>query len=815
MRFALSVFKFRFGFRVEQDKQNASSLSELIRITAIDVAMAIVVAWGLLYVDAFLRDARLLPDWIAKSDPQSYDAFLTSAAQIGGVFIGLYYAGLTAVGSAFYAKTPSNLRGVFMQERIGNIYMSFLGFATFLAIALIGLRSVGYPPIALAVPTVVLMFGVGVMAFVHLGNRALGLLDPTALALPVLYELEKWVREVTVNGPRFRDAAFQNHALRSSVECVETLKVLSDTAEKQPHLSGRSFVGLAERIIGSSIRYLKHKSTIPNSSRWYKQKYEHGDWYRSEDIRTEVAGRTGTTLEPERVKNYLWLEEETSQIVLRAFQANIRADRYDLAMELCAYLHEWFKNLGQQGELAYAAELSEKVYVAVTTILPTVSQVGAPVRVEHLALVEQMAALPISAALGFLSSAESSDYDELGTQLATIDWTDSKALYRVGFRRSMLDRAEWLQERLNFEKAVEGHTISPLWYQLAQLNSVVARTFADNGAVVLNRFVRSYERWITEFLRLGQIWYGSAVLSRQWEYLNKLEARLDSALAYWDTVDRKQKIEGLPFPIISKEGIGKKIVREKRKALERMARMNLVLASENRSSELPDYAGQFLHASGDELVQALLGNDDQAVSRVFPSFFWGSLKRFDSLRPKPNVTFESDSGAFAIACAPILDLLEISGYAILLSEFYAKPALAEKVVSTWEKYLSSGAEPHPVRTIAAAIHLGNPLGFLPHRGTVRINWRMAVAQKLRSLPHRRVVRGRDFIAVDEVPVHDSPLVRVVAADRTGMFYMGVDIAIERLLKSVPVGSEVDFGRSHRDLGRAIQREIHRGVVTGD
>jgi hypothetical protein len=155
-----------------------------------------------------------------------------------------------------------------------------------------------------------------------------------------------------------------------------------------------------------------------------------------------------------------------------------------------------------------------------------------------------------------------------------------------------------------------------------------------------------------------------------------------------------------------------------------------------------------------------------------------------------------------------LDLLDVSGYAVLFSEFHAKPALAESVAAAWDEYLNpKSSATRPAQIIAAAIHLGNPLGFLPHRGTVRTSWRMAVTRAMRAVPQRPAV-GRAFPLGEEVPVHDSDLVRLFASDRYGIRYMGIDVAIYRLLKK-GIDSSVDFGRAGFDIGRAIEYQKRR------
>ena len=63
---------------------------------------------------------------------------LTSAiAAIGGVFIGLYYAAITAAMTSVYASMPTAVSQLLLQERFGNAYMRYVATLTFTALALL------------------------------------------------------------------------------------------------------------------------------------------------------------------------------------------------------------------------------------------------------------------------------------------------------------------------------------------------------------------------------------------------------------------------------------------------------------------------------------------------------------------------------------------------------------------------------------------------------------------------------------------------------------------------------------------------------
>ena len=92
-------------------------------------------------------------------DASRYASFLGTVAQIGGVFIALYFTALISVAATVFAKVPTPMRNLLVGEHVGSLYMRYLAFATFLPLLLISLTLGGVPPFHLAVPFVVMSPG--------------------------------------------------------------------------------------------------------------------------------------------------------------------------------------------------------------------------------------------------------------------------------------------------------------------------------------------------------------------------------------------------------------------------------------------------------------------------------------------------------------------------------------------------------------------------------------------------------------------------------------------------------------------------------
>ena len=152
-----------------------------------------------------------------------------------------------------------------------------------------------------------------------------------------------------------------------------------------------------------------------------------------------------------------------------------------------------------------------------------------------------------------------------------------------------------------------------------------------------------------------------------------------------------------------------------------------------------------------------------------------------------------------MASAPIIDLLDLSGYARLFSEYHHNSELWQPIRSLWEKYLHSNNG--TLNQLAAIISLGNIPFHLPHRGMLRTNWQIAVQRHIQQTTggvREDVLFGRRRVN------HSSPLVRYFARSN---FTDGVDIIVGDFLFKLPGGELLSWGLGRpQDFQDALERE---------
>lgn len=819
-------FYLRWGIR--EEIYDTNTLGELVKLALPQLVFATAVVLTIQWADGYfviaikriiqLADKRLniLPSVsrLNVPDDSDYVTLLATVATVGGVFIGLYYAGVTATAGAVYSRVPNNVRNLLVRERVGNVYMRYLAFVTFLSLCLIGLCLFGFPRSHSAIPIVCLLSGIGIISFVKLGQHAFYLFDPTRLADSIFDYLRLWVRLASVEGFRWADPSFQYHTHKQAKSEINTLETLSAICAGEQYLNGRPYVDLARYAMLFLANYQKYKSCIPSESRWYEQRYVYRNWYQVGDTEIDIAIKTGTSIRPEVVVNKNWVEEATLPIVIQCLEVNLYAKRFDLVSELLTYLDVYLKVLAHGGEVKeafnLANNLAEKLASGISKL--EAKHISGNESLEHIGLAEHLAMLPITILLSYLKAIDNLSREQISKQLSVIRWDSPTSLYKSEFHAYTLPQLEWLMPRLQFEQSVEDKMISPLWYQTELVVLVETGRFSENINALFQSCAQYDQRFYGLFENSKHPWLSAASLSRQWEYWNKMEVHLPKLAEIWKLLNDKRYLDDLPWSQLDTNGLSQQIKERQNEILKEMAKQNIILAFLPRPNDFPDYGGQFINTIGDSILDTLISNDVKTTEAIFPSYFYGCLKKFEDLIPKVGSVDWRTQQEILIASAPLLDLLELSGYARLYSDFHNEPNLWVLIQKVWDAYFdqkkSVSASAQVLKIISTAVCSTDAWFGISPRGVLRTGWKMRVEHQLRKLPRKesRHHSSSIYASTHTVVSHPSPLVQLFACEHYSCPYDGMDIFISLYLSKRPEANSLEFGRKWRtELEESLKR----------
>ncbi len=771
-------------YRANQSLEDAGKFGlffvGLVRVTAKPWFLAIVVAAVLQLSNPCLE--RLFGE-LGFSVPadSDYVTFLAAISSIGAVFIGLYYAAIATVGSAMYARVPSNIRDLLAQDRFGIVYMGFLSFLTYLCLVLICLRLSNFDRIYIAPPLITLAAGVGVFAFVRLGQRVFNLFDPTEFSTPIFEQLERGVASVTVSKFRWRDGSFQHHAYKQAEKTVAVLETLRDLLLKEQHLSGTPLLVLSARATRFLILYREKKARIPTSSRWYPQIYRHREWYRTDDMRLSIATETGTTIDPQTEANRDWLEERLVPVLLDCLAVNVRNSQWENAFASLECIERYAKTLAVHGWADSAFEVFQQACARTIDAMKHPSDASQAETIQKVGVAERLAAIPITMSLALRQRYESFRREDIIARIEGIDWSNPSTCYRAGFDDQVLSQIEYLVPRLAFERAVEGKEVSPTWYLVELAMQPEAEHFVENIAVLTEKLPKAYAKLGEAFSAAELHWMTAAMLSRQWEYWHKLSGQVAIWDSAWSEMSDDRKMEELAWAKFDPESTQAALGAMKTTVLKSMSGLQTQLSELERPPTYPDYAGQFLHFSGEAVLDALIDEDVYLLQDIFARYFVGCLTQFTKMQPGDGPAWLVTQN-LRIASAPVLDLMDVSGYALLLSELHENTALWTVVRSTWDRYLTENGKIGAIVALVNFVESG--FGGKP-RDILRIRWQRQVEGKLAQLPRRPVVGDAWYMTNETEAMHTSRLVQVIASRAGALSYDGNDIFVALYLARKP------------------------------
>ena len=809
---------YRMLFRIKHWRREKITtikfLGSLLRLILGQLLWALVIASLLQFSNPYFVS------WLTKqgftiSEVSNYGTLLAAFISIGGIFIGFYYAAISSIGSAIYAEVSNDIRILLAQEQAGNAYMRSLAVLTFVGVCLLAFHAAGLEPVILAIPLLALSAGFIIIGFVRLGTRAFYLSDPTALSGRLFKQLGQCHRRVQAGDYRWSDQSFQNHAHERAQKAIKTLTDVSEIASKKTHLNGQPFANLCKHLLLFLRHYETGKRLIPTDSLWYEKRAVHPDWYRTGDTATSLAYDTATGLQPKPVSDSRWIESAILPIVKRCLEINIENNRYAIANELLDELDAYVQILAGEYQVEHAFNLINDVFSWCEKLIfikgdKTIVEKS----LEHMKICEQLATMPINVLLAYTRAIESYGREAILQRICRITWKSEKSIYGAGFAVHVLEQLEWLHPRLEFEKRAEGRVISPSWY----IQELIVQQEVKNLLTTMSCFYKKagdlYKHWIETATSSKHPWLAAVAISTELKYWNRLDHHTKALNHLWNDLNSDRKIEKLPWPSLDIDKLVKKRKQREKELLKLMSTENILLSLISRPESHPDFAGQFLHTVGEALLTAMCGNDCDMVDALFKSYFYGSSLQFERLKPKEVKLDRQSQNDLKIAVAPLLDLMEISGYAYLLSDYHDTLCLKETIVKVWDEYLDQNSTQLQLKFFAAAVSLTESAFETAHRSINRTRWKQTIQQLLKNLERQEVPPGpgirHTYSPPETVAIHKSPLVRIFARDGfLGFSYHGdgIDIFLAKYVRQREDGKNLDFGtRRNRDIAEDIRIE---------
>lgn len=749
-------------------------------------------SWGALVSDVGLGGTAIGRAITRPVDRGTYAILLQSVAAVTGVFLALYFTAVSTVAATVYSGVPHDIRDLMLRDKLGNFYVRAVAFLSALAVFLLVEESSGGAAYHLALPIVAVLAGFAVFAFITLGQRAFYFSDPTVLGQLVVGDFLRWFSDATARGWRWTDPSFQDHYRKRARRAAGSLNALLQFSRTHEFVRDDSERSVVSWFVNLLRVYLARKTMVPTHSRWFGETYEQRQWYLTDSTALGLASETASPLTPTTVPDVNWVEKALLGPVLKAIGEDLRTNRGEPAYVALTGLTDVFEQFG----VRFTAQTGvEWVTTATEHVIDGITHAPAPNStaeqvVALVAGVDMLAGLLVSIEVGLYKRMSDLDITGLAAKLASTDWSNKASPYGFGLPRPVVETLEELRSGLDFESQADSEVRTPAWYVAEIARNRLAWCAHDNFDVCL----ATIERWYPETadrLLAGEHPQGAgAVLARGLELAWKLERHLDSLPAIADQLGEIGALDDLRRPEWDWTALNQRAKAFRGEILKRMAVAIPALAGQPTAKELPDYLGQTVHWSGDGAFKALVDNDEELFRDLFPAYFGGALHIVERLRPQV-ATWTNTSSAVTWMSEPIMDLIDVSGYALIYSEYHTNPALWTICRTLWDDYLS-GTNANTLVTFLAAVcgHHQHLFAISP-RSVLRTQREMVTTQLLGELP--RQPPQSQF--ADPPVIHTSALIRRVAPRgfHPMPYYDARDVFVVRYLMTLAPAAGLDFG----------------------
>ena len=731
---------------------------------------------------------------------------ISTIVTVSGVFLGLYFAALSAVAGGLFMRAPDDLQSIFIRERRGKQYVRIIALTTLIGIFYLFLRTFDYTLSPVGPFILSLLAAYSVVRFLALGTQTFYFIHPTETCAAITGDCSVAINSASVEGYGWRKDYLQNHYRKQAQNALGTLESLVDFGAEALKLSDEQMTVIVRAVAGLLVFYLDKKKRIPSDSFWYRQKVQHKNWILTDAIELTLSLNTGRGLDPNNVKDRIWFEQKCLDIVFKLFDHFISKKQWESA-------HVCVEVLGVVNEKA-GAELYDDVAKTVITRMDKVVQTvlgasyeNADDRIGQMALIDSVGRLGISTALGLLRYVSSHSLEELEREILGIDFKSKKTLYRSEFLGRELAHLEIMVERLKTERAIEGKTISPSWYLLTitgQRYLFALKFYLE----FIQTFCANYYKKNADLLIDKNRFEEAAILIERWlEFAYKVDLLVGDFKKLFEACAEFKKVTDLPWPDIDFDKLSAFSEDCGKNAVDTLTRLIPHLSPEVGAfnPDLPDHFGHAYTFGVQGCYEAARDNDLPRLKKILPAIFIAALTAYDTT-VKQTQGWQQDS-QIAFSSEPLEDLLTLSGYIKLYSELYENPELWGACEAIWSGYLSANTEPKNfIGLVANLMKYRDGLFTIMPKAIIRTNWDMAFRRKLEEM-HLVADRSDALLSgTVEAIRHPSPIIRV-----TGTYSMISSTDVRNLflilyLLKDPAAQGIEFG-DRQEIERRIQEAI--------
>jgi hypothetical protein len=462
---------------LDKQKQEAHIFRELFGLVRLPVVQSFGLAFLCLILDMsgvilfreFLNNSAFFS--IHSLDLNSFNYLLSTATQVAGIFMTLYFTSVGLVISSSHLKSQRKPRDLFLKDSVSQSYIQII--LLFISVSLLFLfinslhisftpnviwSDLPKTPYTIKLSYISLVFYVlfslfTTYTFFHLGNRLFSFYNFERLTSLVHNDILKELRSVTKGQLFWKDPNFQNHSRRK----VEELLTFFDECFNKKTIENKKYsdeevIKGEKQLLQALIDYSQYKPLLPSDSYWYQRSVKHQRLNKMDSHAKIRMLQTNVIPAPETGVDRNWFEQalkknHTHYLALAPSQEAI-ANMFSMVCDSVETIASHFNMVSC--EFLYDQLID---YYNNKTVLTD--------SVYSIRLVDSIGTLPIVHLLGTTRYLKRKTFL---TYLETIEFDNIESIYSVQGCSSLLQLMEKHMNEIVLEKEIEGRFVTPKWY---------------------------------------------------------------------------------------------------------------------------------------------------------------------------------------------------------------------------------------------------------------------------------------------------------------------------------------------------------------
>jgi hypothetical protein len=723
-------------------------------------------------------------------EPNGVGSLMGTFVQVAAVFLGLYFAAVSMVVNAYADKgAPESVRRTLIKELGDNGYINLVAFFGAVATLLLAETAVGLQPGPFSFVLATVLGIVSILGFVVLGLRTFAFLSPANLAAALPRELLQSMSAAAPAGHRWTDPAIQDYYRRLANGVIRNFREVADFSVSGIRSSPGALANLARSAISLLRIYAHIKNRIPSTSLWFEKVQRYPSWLTVPEINVEFLLRGDSQATPEQIADFLWVERGIEPIVQSVLEILASEGHVDAAADVYLTGYDALQVMGNSFTvdegLRLATVLSRSANAAISSSLVKIEDLDKDQGRARIVIgfhdLARASLVPII--LGLTRAVEVVTSERFKGDMDKIDWDHPRTVYSLAAPRTVMEQTELLAERIEFERAIEGSTVTPQWYQ----QQFVGRSFVG----FLEKATSTHVDQLEEFFAVpaeAEVAQGQYVLAvqsvqRGIEACRRMSILIEASRACGDSLGTLKRIPEEPWPSVDWDRDLDRVQSIKRRLVMVVALSIPHLVTTHWSpTSLPDYFGYAYRILSSECAAALF-DDEDLFSKLFPVFFDSCIAARNRLVREAYETVEPARTFFVTE--PLADLLHLSGIGKIVSELRG-PQYWKPIEDAWDDYLTGVGDPSSEIFLLSTAMLVRQRTFMmpPYEG-IRTTWKRRLENEL----YQEGLLSPSFSFGGFGPSarvsHPSPLLRSIVSNFPGLTVEPIDVFIVTYLARRP------------------------------